>query len=417
MSARPNPLPRPSDEELDLLLSRSVDGDLAPAEEEELAKLLAADPEVRRRRDRVAALVEELGRVPAPAPPFALATRVTSTVLEKAGSPGGGFGFSARAPRMGIVFVMMGALAFVFLYRFLTSGGVGAQKPAAQIASSEAAEKAAASADRPVEVFFLDSKKQAPAAPAAPVQVAEARPATGRQLGNGAGADAAPAAAPREAEQQPAKGRAAGEPAPSRRESDAYAPEAPALAAASASRDERADDADALGRSEVRSNEKAKEPKETKLEVASAAAAPAPASAAAAPAAPAAAGALAEGRGVALSGDAEGARSRSAGKAVMHDAPAAPSGPGGGFAVSSPSGGASAWRVERPPDLSSLPSPLGALYRLSLDGTGRVVGLRKVSCVPESAATSVEKLLRGLSFVPVPGVATSGEVEIRVSRD
>lgn len=408
MSARPSPLTRPSDEELDLLLSRSVDGDLAPAEEEELAKLLAADPEVRRRRDRLAALVEELGRVPAPAPPFALATRVTSNVLEKAGAPGGGFGLAARAPRMGVVFVMMGALAFVFLYRYLMTGGVGGQKPATQVASSETARKAAPAAEGPVEVFFLDSKKQAPPAPAAPpaaapVQVAEARPASRLQHANEAGSIAAPA--PPEAERQLAKGRAAGEPAPSRREADAYAPEAPSLAARSGSRDERAGDADALGRSE----EKAKE---SKLEVASAAPAPAPA-----PAAPAAAGALAEGRGVALRGDAEGTRSRPAGKAVMHDAPSAPSGPGSGFTVAAPSGGASAWRVERQPDLSSLPSPLGALYRLSIDGTGRVVALRKLSCAPDSAAASVEKLLRGLSFVPVPGVATSGEVEIRVSRD
>jgi hypothetical protein len=82
VSARPF-VPRPSDEDLDLMLSRSLDGDLTPEEEKDLETLLAHDPAAASRKEQLQRLVAEARELPAPAPPFALATRVNSNVSEK----------------------------------------------------------------------------------------------------------------------------------------------------------------------------------------------------------------------------------------------------------------------------------------------------------------------------------------------
>ncbi len=87
MSARPD-VARLSPEDLDLLISRSLDGDLNPEEQRELEIVLAADPEAARRREELAALVESVRNLPAPDPPFALATRVNSQVSERTSSVG-----------------------------------------------------------------------------------------------------------------------------------------------------------------------------------------------------------------------------------------------------------------------------------------------------------------------------------------
>lgn len=433
MSARPSPLERPSDEELDLLISRSLDGDLSPEEEQELGKLLLADPVVRARRDRMAALVAELGRVPAPVPPFALATRVSSRVLEKAGGVGLPSGLAGRAPKMGLVFATLAALGIVALYRILTGGSVLAPVPSEKVAAREAAKAAPADSSRePVEVFFQESAGAkaeaakpggpagaavaagagAPAAAAsqdAPVLVAEARPAApaaapeagSRSRANEAASKEKSSALPREQAEPAAAG-----------EADRFAPEPLAKTDAVASRDDRARDE----REAVRVAE----------------AVPA------APAAPSVArqaadldlGLSARGAGEAQSAPApalaaKGARAPEAKareesaspRVVLHDAAQAPAGPGEGVTLSAPSGGKAAWRLSSPPDLSSLPSPLGATYRVTLDGTGRVVSLRRISVAPESAAPGVERFLRGLAFLPVPGVPAAAELDVRVSRD
>ena len=63
VSARPF-VPRLSDEDLDLLLSRSLDGDLSPEEEHDLETLLAHDPAAARRKEELA---RARGRGPCPA--------------------------------------------------------------------------------------------------------------------------------------------------------------------------------------------------------------------------------------------------------------------------------------------------------------------------------------------------------------
>jgi len=90
VSARPF-VPRLADEDLDLLLSRSLDGDLSPEAEHDLETILAHDPAAARRKEELQRLVAEARALPAPAPPFALATRVNSNVSEKAGHGGSVF--------------------------------------------------------------------------------------------------------------------------------------------------------------------------------------------------------------------------------------------------------------------------------------------------------------------------------------
>ena len=77
MSARPS-VPRLEGEELDLLISRSLDGDLSPEEKRDLETVLASDAVARRRRDDLAGIVAEAHALPSPAPPFALSTRVNA---------------------------------------------------------------------------------------------------------------------------------------------------------------------------------------------------------------------------------------------------------------------------------------------------------------------------------------------------
>ena len=148
MSARPF-VPRLADEELDLLLSRSLDGDLSPEEEHGLETLLAHDPAAARRKEELQRLVAEARALPAPAPPFALATRVNSNVSEKAGRGGSVFHRFGFYPPPGMAVGAMALLGIVVvaitvLKRaplriaqrvegpvdvFLTEGGSAAKRP------------------------------------------------------------------------------------------------------------------------------------------------------------------------------------------------------------------------------------------------------------------------------------------------
>ncbi len=143
MSARPF-VPRLSDEDLDLLLSRSLDGDLSPEEEHDLETLLAHDPAAARRKEELQRIVAEARALPEPAPPFALATRVNSNVSEKGGRGGSVFhrfgfypppGMAVGAMALlGIVAVAIAVLRPAPLQRvegpvdvFLTEGGSAAK--------------------------------------------------------------------------------------------------------------------------------------------------------------------------------------------------------------------------------------------------------------------------------------------------
>ena len=112
MSARPF-VPRLSDEDLDLLLSRSLDGDLSPEEEHDLETLLAHDPAAARRKEELQRLVAEARALPAPAPPFALATRVNSNVSEKGGRGGSVFHRFGFYPPPGMAVGAMALLGIV----------------------------------------------------------------------------------------------------------------------------------------------------------------------------------------------------------------------------------------------------------------------------------------------------------------
>jgi hypothetical protein len=112
VSARPF-VPRLSDEDLDLLLSRSLDGDLSPEEEHDLETLLAHDPAAARRKEELQRLVAEARALPAPAPPFALATRVNSNVSEKGGRGGSVFHRFGFYPPPGMAVGAMALLGIV----------------------------------------------------------------------------------------------------------------------------------------------------------------------------------------------------------------------------------------------------------------------------------------------------------------
>jgi hypothetical protein len=112
VSARPF-VPRLSDEDLDLLLSRALDGDLSPEEEHDLETLLAHDPAAARRKEELQRLVAETRALPAPAPPFALATRVNSNVSEKGGRGGSVFHRFGFYPPPGMAVGAMALLGIV----------------------------------------------------------------------------------------------------------------------------------------------------------------------------------------------------------------------------------------------------------------------------------------------------------------
>ena len=188
MSARPF-VPRLADEELDLLISRSLDGDLSPEEEHDLGLVLAHDPAAAKRKEELARIVAEAAALPAPAPPFAFSTRVNSNVSEK-GTRGGflahRFGFY---PPPGMAVGAMALLAIVAVAItvlrptrrddgpvdvFFTDVARNDAKVAAKPASPPAAEsKAKAREPRQNEIAETAPREKAPAPPAAVVASSE----------------------------------------------------------------------------------------------------------------------------------------------------------------------------------------------------------------------------------------------------
>ena len=110
MSAHPQ-LARIPDEELDLLLSRSLDADLSPDEERDLERYLSGHPEARQRRDALAVIVADLRKLPPREPPFALASRVHNTVTEKSTGLASVWHRFGIYPVAGVVPAMAGVMA------------------------------------------------------------------------------------------------------------------------------------------------------------------------------------------------------------------------------------------------------------------------------------------------------------------
>ncbi|HEX7615054.1 MAG TPA: hypothetical protein VF554_07215 [Thermoanaerobaculia bacterium] len=152
MSARPY-VPRLEGEELDLLISRSLDGDLSPEETRDLETVLANDAAARKRREELAGLVAEARALPAPAPPFALSTRVNANVSEKTARGGSifhRFGFYPP-PGMAIgAIVVLGVVAVA----------ITVMNPAPKRVGPAIAQRA----DGPVDVFFQEGARPKDAA-------------------------------------------------------------------------------------------------------------------------------------------------------------------------------------------------------------------------------------------------------------
>ncbi|MBK9090770.1 MAG: hypothetical protein IPL90_17715 [Holophagales bacterium] len=233
MSANPQPRPFVTGD-LDLLISRSLDGDLPGEEERELKSLLAADPVARARYDAMARLVGRLEELPDPEAPFALSTRVRTQIEDDTR------GFAATLHRFGFYFrpATVGVFIFGIVAVVLTSTLMTPPKPVATVAEATDQSKVqpapAPEDDGRVNVFFAESPKKDDASPAAASGAAAALAASA--------APARVAAAADQNRANEAKGTLRQEPvlvasAETRREKEeavAFAPErdAPALAAA-----------------------------------------------------------------------------------------------------------------------------------------------------------------------------------------
>lgn len=163
MSAPPG-VRRLSEEELDLLLSRSLDGDLTSGEEGELAKILLADPRAARRREELAKLVGKLNALPAPASPLGLTARTNAWTAERAR------GFGAVWHRLGL-FPPPAILRGIAALFVIVLAGMSVLR--SQSVRQKAAESPEAKDDGRVAIFFEQGgpstpSAQAPSAPSAP---------------------------------------------------------------------------------------------------------------------------------------------------------------------------------------------------------------------------------------------------------
>ncbi|MHB8799299.1 MAG: anti-sigma factor family protein [Thermoanaerobaculia bacterium] len=163
MSANPQPRPLVTGD-LDLLISRSLDGDLPGEEERELRSLLATDASARARYDAMARLVGRLEELPDAGTPFALATRVASQV--EADTRGFAatlhkYGFYFRPATFGVIAAGLVVVAVIATLR-------NPPKPVATVAEVKAAPAPPASEDRmTVYLATTEKPKEEAATPAA----------------------------------------------------------------------------------------------------------------------------------------------------------------------------------------------------------------------------------------------------------
>ncbi len=349
MSARPD-VPRLAEEDLDLLVSRSLDGDLSPEEEQQLDRLVALDPAAARRKAELSALVADVKTLPEPATPFALATRVSSNVAERAGRAGSLGGRLGLFPAPGFA-----KAALVIL------GIVGASIAILRPAPKRLAEG-------PVDVFLYNPPGAPPAARVPESVVSEVRPdSSRRQAPRPEGRE--DKARRNEADEQVKTVSDALEKTGAKKElavADAPAEAVLVADAALKLKDQKADHGDLDG----------------------AAAVPAPAKAANA-------GAL------------------GAAQAPAAPAPVVATQAPRGWTVSVRGDAARRWSLRRAPD-NPPPAREAAVYRVTLDASGRVVALHRVGA--GAADLRLDAFVRGMVFearaaardLPTP----SGDVEI-----
>ena len=179
MSANPQPRPLVTGD-LDLLISRSLDGDLPGEEERDLKSLLAADASARARYDAMARLVGRLEELPDAGTPFALATSVASQV--EADTRGFAatlhkYGFYFRPATFGVIAAGLVVVAVIATLR-------NPAKPVATVAEVKAVPAPAAGEDRmTVYLATTEKPKEEAAAPAAPAPAASGAPAKAKGAG------------------------------------------------------------------------------------------------------------------------------------------------------------------------------------------------------------------------------------------
>jgi hypothetical protein len=378
VSARPD-VPRLSEEDLDLLISRSLDGDLSPEEEQRLERIVALDPAAARRKAELAALVAEVKALPEPAAPFAIATRVNSNVAERAGRPGSLGGRVGFFPAPG-----SGKVALVVL--FIVGVAVAVLRPAPK-----------PRAEGPVDVVLYS----APAANSAPERDATAALRSPRP----ADAEAEKARKPDSVVAQ-AAGRELKRQEPF--EEKARAKETDERGADSNER--QANLSDKLSKTEVGAK---KEEAGKSLH-----AAPEPASVVAESAAdrreknlegaPKQKAASASGARNDLDGQFAQAPAKVTGGLVVAPAPAAPPAEAGaassrlarGWTVSVRGDAARRWALRRAPDRSPTATAQPVVYRVVVDASGRVASARLVGRAAVEPA--LDEFVRGMVFESVP---------------
>lgn len=360
MSANPQPRPFVTGD-LDLLISRSLDGDLPGEEERELKSLLVSDPAARARYDAMARLVGRLEELPDPEAPFALSTRVRTQIEDDTR------GLAATLHRFGFYFrpATVGVVVFGIVAVVLTSTLMTPPKPVATVAEATDPSKVQAAPapedDGRVNVFFAEPAKKSDASPAA----AAAVPA----------APARVAAAPDQSRANEAKGKLRQEPvlvasAETPREKEeavAFAPErdAPALTAV----------------------------------------APAPPSAAASSAA--ADQSVAEGASLQKAAGSDEKRLR----ATAPQAAGASRVSASAQVVGKAAGVLSFSNSVR---LDGLAGPFEGSYRLDLDASGRVTGVVRLVGGSGSEPSGLAARLKDLSFTPVEAARAAGSVDVKV---
>lgn len=400
MSARPRPETLPP-EELDLLLSRHLDGDLSPDETAELERFLAASPEARNRLEALSAVVASLHAAPAPAASFALSTRIFAGVLEGSGAVSGLFHRFGIAPKYGYLFALMAAISLVAV------GLLSKTAPPVQVAQAPSRDV--------VSVFIPSSPAPAgksadkagrtagaPAAPSAPAALQVASAESAQSAAN----EASPAS--NRASESPARTGAApaeGAPAPQSIVADGTVGAAGVLGRRDAPSESRAD-----ARGELKSEAAALS--SSKAKPSSATSPEATREAVAADFAPETAAKGAPAPAAAAGGPAAAPRMAAAGAAAPAPAPASAS---PSIALVSPAGGPAAWKLAVVPGLATLRGPLTARYRLAVSSDGRVTVAKKLTATPDPLPPAAEALILGLRLERIAGIPESSEIEIRLT--
>jgi len=201
MSARPD-VRRLSDEDLDILISRSLDGDLPPEDQKLLEEILASDPRAAVRRDELAGVVAALAALPAPGAPLGMAARIAATASERSSGLAGVWQRIGIFPPPAMVRGAAAVFAIVVIGISVMRGQGERAKQYEQMEATAVA-KVAERSEGAVAVFFQEKeKKQAPdaneaRAPAAPKVVANVAPGPAASVATSVAANApAPPAAP-----------------------------------------------------------------------------------------------------------------------------------------------------------------------------------------------------------------------------